>query len=57
MRNSILTILLIGLLLLLIASPFAALAPLMIALFMAAFGWMCWILVKTLIFGDPSQES
>lgn len=56
MRNSVLTILVLGLLLTLIVAPFSALALLMTVLFVSAFGWMFWTIARTFIFGTPREE-
>ena len=54
--RSILMILLLGLILISLVAPFSGLALLMIVLFVSAFVWTSWTLVKTLIIGDANKS-
>ncbi len=56
MRNSVLMILLLGLLLILLISPFSGLALLMLFLFVSTFLWTTWTLLRTLISGNASEK-
>lgn len=51
-RNSIATVLLLGLLLVALFAPFSALALLMLFVFVSVVGSMVWTLVRTLVQGD-----
>jgi hypothetical protein len=56
MKNTLLKIILMGLLLLTVVAPFAGLVPLM--LFLVTFGVVSlfWSLLRTLLLGDVEQE-
>jgi predicted lipid-binding transport protein (Tim44 family) len=56
MNNTVLMILLLGLILMAVLSPFAALAMLMLVIFVSALGWVLWTLVRTLIRGDRLEQ-
>jgi hypothetical protein len=49
-------ILLLGLLLILLISPFSGLALLMVFLFVSTFLWTTWTLLRTLISGNASEK-
>ncbi|WP_348226535.1 hypothetical protein [Trichocoleus desertorum] len=51
-RNSITTVLVLGLLLVTLFAPFSALALLMLFIFVSVVGSMVWTLVRTLVQGD-----
>ena len=51
-RNSIVTVLVLGLLLVALFSPFSVLALLMLFVFVSTVGSMIWTLVRTLVQGD-----
>jgi hypothetical protein len=57
MRNGVLTILLLALLLITLTAPFSGLALLMLVLFVSAFLWASWTLLRTLIIGDVRENS
>lgn len=54
--NNVLMILVLGLLMIFLLAPFSGLALLMIVLFVSAFVWTSWTLVKTLIIGDANKS-
>ncbi|MBD3883637.1 hypothetical protein IFO70_17875 [Phormidium tenue FACHB-886] len=56
MSNSLTKFLLLGLLLLLIVSPFAALAPLVVVLVGFVLVWMSWTFIRTLATGETDQR-
>jgi hypothetical protein len=56
MKNRWMMILLLGLLLITLTAPFSGLALLMIVLFVSAFLWTSWTLLRTLISGDASER-
>lgn len=56
MSNSLTKFLLLGLLLLLIVSPFAALAPLVVVLVGFMLVWMSWTFIRTLVTGETDQR-
>jgi hypothetical protein len=51
-KNSITTVLVLGLLLVALFAPFSALALLMLFVFVSVVGSMVWTLVRTLVQGD-----
>jgi hypothetical protein len=57
MRNTVLMVLLLGLLLMALVAPFSALAMLMLVTFGSAFLWVLFTLVQTLVQGNPEPES
>jgi hypothetical protein len=55
MRNSVLMVLLLGVLLLAIVAPFSILAILMITVFVSAIVWIFWTLVQTALTPDENR--
>lgn len=54
--NSVLMIILLGLLLITLVSPFSALALLMLVVFISALSWVVLTLVQTLIGGRTERQ-
>lgn len=52
--NTILMILVLGLLMISLIAPFSALAMLMLSVFVSAALWAVWSLVKAFVRGEPS---
>jgi fatty acid desaturase len=57
MRNSVLTVLLLGVLLLAIVAPFSILAILMIIVLGSAIVWMFWTLVQAVLTPDNNRKN
>lgn len=53
MRSPVWMIVLLGILLLSLVAPFAALAPLMVVIFILGLSWIGWALVRALVSGEP----
>ncbi len=56
MTNTLVKILLIGLLLLVVTAPFAGLAPLMVILLICGVSSVLWSLLRTLFIGDTERN-
>lgn len=57
MQNSVLTILLLGMLLMAVIAPFSVLSILMTVVLLSGVAWMGWLLLKTLLFGDSPEST
>jgi hypothetical protein len=55
MNNTVLGILIFGVLLLMLVAPFAALAPLMGILLLLALSWFGWTMIKAFVTGKPES--